>query len=1401
MNITKRIISTLLAIAMVLGAFTTLFTVQVWAAEEESAPEETTQATSIKDYVTKVYNNPQEKLATMKLMRTAGNYQLWADKLSGEVAWVEADAAGNPTENILFTNPYDVASSKGSKTTKQELLSQIIVAFTDTTGTSKTLYSYTDAALNDQITVNLIKGGVRVEYIIGREDGRKLIPKLILGESFEKNIMDNIRKAAATGGPLADAEGGMAVQWFENAWQKYDLNTTNSSAMRMEMIKRYPVLGETYTDENGKEVYPILYAWYDKMSNATDTLRREAWIKTYCPDYTFEQLDADHEATGYVAEDEKYPVFKMALEYYLSEENGLTVRLPCNGLRYDAATYALQNLTILPYMGATNYKNAGVSYEVEGADGTVTEQTLQNYTFFPDGAGALFDHAELGTSTQKLLGYVYGEDYAYHQLIGLKFHKPVRYPVYGVVGSELFYKYSYETGEKDEQGQPIVVTERVSCTVKTEDELIKYLEDEKGVFLTSEDLELESYQRGYAAFVEAADSFTRLQLYHGGALHSYSTIFPYFNPKASDTYNLSGSIASSAESVGIKSDRKYTGSFTLHYVMLTDDKLAAERKTTKYYTTSWLGMAEAYRDYLTSTGQLSTALTQEEIKEDIPLYIESFGALETKETIATIPVWVMTPLTTFENVWTMYSELSNLNVKNINFKLTGFANGGMYSTMPYKLKWEKNVGGANGFKDLIAKAEEVNAKTDGSHLGLYPDFDFAYAQGDTMFDGMTLKKDAVKTLDNRYTRYRAYNAATQSFATFYQLAISPARYSKFYEKLLSNYEDYGLKTLSVGSLGNTLNSDFDEDDPYNREQSKDLTEQALADINKAGYSLMTDGGNAYTWAYVDHILNVELDSSRYLISCATVPFIGSVLHGYVQFAGAPLNEEGDVNYAILRAIENGANLYFILSYQNTTELKEDAYLNQYYSIRYDIWLEDVAKYYNQLNNVLKDVQTKAIINHEFLVGERILDLDELEADIQDRFEDAIEEQNKIQANLSTSGAVAVAEAWNLLYNAELTMKEMYEKVVDINDKIAKRYIVTTESGEPVIKIMGGTGGKTNLLDFEKLIKGTLTEVGTTVSGTGLILNHIKLTFPDPSILGQEEYKNSYSNFEGQYNDDLAKVKAQFEELRDVANFMAQSSLDLKEIQEKVGREGETGGILDEMQAALKLLSETDVFDQFDQNLQDLLVADCEQRIANVEKYISDIRSMCSNYLEGETDYLDSESDLYFMKPINESIYKFFEEGFEENGSYTTWYKEAAQKFAEKTFKKQYEEKNQLEKLAEKYADKTVTLEIAKIKKALMTNCPIATIAEEYIFAQIRDNEDSEEEEEEIESTNNNRIVVVTYGDRNAETFEKTAYKSIILNYNSYAVRVTYKNPLVEGDVETLYTIPSGGYIVIEYDDN
>lgn len=949
-----RIISTLLAVCTVLGSFSALFAVGAAAAEAETQ-------TSVKTE----YNNPDEKVASMKKMLEGYGYELFVDEKSGEVA-LKNTADGS----VLFSNPYDVASSKGSDETKiTRLLSQIIIQYTYN-GTLGTLYSYRDAAMRDQISVSKIKGGVRVSYVIGQEALVKLVPRKVPAAVFDALIK----------GPLDAAND--SGNWNEP--------------------KTYNWFFTFYDFDDSDPKNPVwVFNMENPENNQLDNI--EAIIKDLCPDYTFEQMAADHEATGYESKDEVYPVFKLALEYSLNA-SGLLVKLSCNGLQYDMSKFTLEDISILPYMGAGNTKNEG-------------------YNFYPDGSGSLFDFSlTKGTSVR---GKIYGTDYAYHELTGT-YQKDIRFPVYGTVATEVLYNYSYT-----EEGSSEVKNVTVSNTVMTKKEIEEFLAkdgiDQKG------EITEKSYRRGYVAIIESGESLGEIETCFDGDKSDYATMMNHFNPKPKDSYDISDSIsvAGNNSTWTVVSNRKYAGTIKIQYRMLSDEGK---------YETTWLGMANAYRDYLIEEGKL-TKLTENDVKENTPLYIESFGAIETQKTVATIPVDVMMPLSTFENVWTMYQELSEAGVKNVNFKLTGFANGGIYSTVPSSLKWESAVGGKSGFKKLLEHTEEVAEKGDGSSLGLFPDFDFAYSMKNTSFDALNLKKDVVRTIDNRYASKRQYSATQQKYVSFYQLAISPARYSKFYEKLLKNYGKYEIGSMSVGSIGTALNTDFDEDDPYNREDNKSYTVKAFEDLEKSGYSLMTDGGNAYTWAYVDHILNAELDSSRYVQSSAAVPFLGAVLHGYIQFAGTPINEEGDPNYAILKAVENGAGLYFVLSYQNTQLLKEDEILSQYYSIRYDIWKDDVVKYYSELNSLLSDVQTKTIIDHKFLnyssVGsdgnaymtERILDIDELQAEIKEELEKAKIEQETAQRDQMIKEKLILADARLSLENAAKTILGM-QSVLD-----------------------------------------------------------------------------------------------------------------------------------------------------------------------------------------------------------------------------------------------------------------------------------------------------------------------------------------------------------------------------------
>ena len=483
-----------------------------------------------------------------------------------------------------------------------------------------------------------------------------------------------------------------------------------------------------------------------------------------------------------------------------------------------------------------------------------------------------------------------------------------------------------------------------------------------------------------------------LSAYHPIIPHNYNTVKMTVKPRPNDTYNVADAISvGQNDTWTVVSARKYTGSYKVRYIMLTSDEVAAEKGLTGTYDTSYVGMAKAYRDYLIGKGVLNK-LTSEDVKSDIPLYIETFGAMETTERFLSIPFTVMTPLTTFADINTMYDEFAAKGVSNINFIMTGYTKGGLTEPRaPYNLKWEKAVEeGGMDFEDLTAAAKEKGFQ-------LFPDFDFAFTKTNTLFDGVNLKNHAVKTIDDRYTSKREYSATKQTYISYYELALSPAYFSHFYEKFTQNYLEYSPIGISVSTLGSYLNSDFDEDEPYNRSDSRDFTERAFQYIRENYNKVMTAGGNAFTWKYVDYITDIALDSSRFAESSAAIPFLGIVLHGYVEYAGTAINMEGNMEYSLLKALESGAGLNFILSYQNTDNLKNDALLSHYYSIRYDIWFNDVVSLYSELNGLLKDLQTSTIDTHKFLDGTRIPDADELEEDLKNAVDEAIKNEEALSA--------------------------------------------------------------------------------------------------------------------------------------------------------------------------------------------------------------------------------------------------------------------------------------------------------------------------------------------------------------------------------------------------------------------
>lgn len=879
------------------------------------------QSILTRDYLTEKYLNEEEKLATMGVVDAEtgerkpnfenDEYELWALEETGEVG-IRVKSTGQ----ILLTNPYNVGDSMANEDVKKRLLSQIIIQYKDNSGSIVNFNTYADAAQNSskensvvkkQIVVKNTRNGIRVEYTLGKEQAKYVVPRQISQRSFEKNIISEWENKS--------------TREYEQFVAYYDLkdpfDPTIAPNVLNSMQIQWPITEKM-----------AIYVLDPGVSN-----RELELLASYIEnntDYDAEQMEADYEEIEYVDTSAAPALFRFAIEYSL-DEYGVQISLPATSIKYDTSNYQLQSVKLLPYFGAGLNSNTG-------------------FTLLPDGSGTITRFEDIEGKAFTLTGKLYGKDYAYHTISGYT-QETMRIPAFGIMETALYVPTPVEEVEPEEA--PAEETAETETEDAAEGE--ENAEGEEAVEETVEEAveeeveeEVEDYRtRGFVAYYTEGDAMAEFTSDHGGTVHNYSSVYSTFYPRPTDTYALTSISSTGDAQYSINSDRRYTGNYTMRVFPISGEG--------KDYT----DMAKEIRDYLETTGVLTKLEPEKDSSEDVALYIENFGTIKTQEKVVGFPVKLQTPLTTFEQTEKIIGDLKDNGVNNINVKLTGWYNGGMEHTAPAKLSVPSSIGGKNGLKDLVAFANENGVK-------VYPDLDFTYVSKFGSFDGVSTKNDTSKTMDGRSAVHRVYSALYQGFEPDEKAIINPEAMREFYEKISKKFSKFGTNAISLATVGSDLNSDFNDDYALNRDETMKMIDKMLSEVAEDNDSIMVDCGNSYTLKYADHILNVPLDSSMNINTSQSVPFMGMVLHGYTEFAGPAINLDGDYDYSVLKAIENGANLYYIVSKDNTEELKVFPEFSKYYAIRYDNWKPDIVETYSKFNEAMKKVKYATISDHEYL---------------------------------------------------------------------------------------------------------------------------------------------------------------------------------------------------------------------------------------------------------------------------------------------------------------------------------------------------------------------------------------------------------------------------------------------------
>ena len=417
-----------------------------------------------------------------------------------------------------------------------------------------------------------------------------------------------------------------------------------------------------------------------------------------------------------------------------------------------------------------------------------------------------------------------------------------------------------------------------------------------------------------------------------------------FNYNASDRYIFNEMTGGGTVSAVLEKVDKapYSGDFAIRYSFL-DGKEA-----------NYSGMAYTYRKYLKDTGGLSEV---SEIKDSLPLYFGALGAVDKKDTFLLFPVTSSVALTSFSDMKEIASELTKQGISNLNIRYFGWANGGLEHSVFNKALPVRTLGGKSGFKSLVKYATDNN-------IGLYPDAELTYTYRDGWFDGYSKNRDSSRQLNDTYARIYPidYGASIENLDKP-RLMIKPQVMQTNLDKFLKSYQ-YPSSGLSLGSMGSDLHSHYSKKDGLNRAQALDIYQDIMETASQKR-RLMLDGGNAYTYKYAGHILNLDSMSSAFSQATATVPFMQMVLHGSLSYAGAPVNLASDVKKAKLKAIENGESLYFIMAAKESEALRDSDFAD-YFSVDYNAWKDSIVGLYREVSDILDGTYGEQIVMHEYL---------------------------------------------------------------------------------------------------------------------------------------------------------------------------------------------------------------------------------------------------------------------------------------------------------------------------------------------------------------------------------------------------------------------------------------------------
>jgi hypothetical protein len=369
----------------------------------------------------------------------------------------------------------------------------------------------------------------------------------------------------------------------------------------------------------------------------------------------------------------------------------------------------------------------------------------------------------------------------------------------------------------------------------------------------------------------------------------------------------------------------------------------------------YVTLANKYREYLIEKyGLIPRDLTNDNI-----VNLNFLGAFEKREITFGFVYNNDNSLTTFKQAQDIVQDLQSEGVSLLNVAYTAWTSDEMEPAATASVRASGVLGYNRGFRSFNEYLKDNN-------IALYPQVNITSNKGYDYLLG-NLRYPA-KSIGSTYASHRAYVLATGSpNSTIEPISmVSPKFYESLARKYFNSYDRFNINGAFFSDLGNMRVGDYGSKNNIFAENGMSYQIDALEYIASEMNNVMLSAPFDYALKYATFAVDVPLESSLLGYYDFSIPFYQLVVSGLFDYTGPAVNydSERSMDWYLLKSLETGSNLNFMISYEDTRNLLDTNY-TMYYNAYYANWKSRII----YMNNIINQAK---IHNNAILVGHKIL---------------------------------------------------------------------------------------------------------------------------------------------------------------------------------------------------------------------------------------------------------------------------------------------------------------------------------------------------------------------------------------------------------------------------------------------